>query len=473
MIQDAHKQKMKAEIKSTSSGQKIDDGGRIRVPKKGWILRIASISLLVGIISYNLVQGIKLLDPLLLYASLTLVDALIVVSVGWFFYKNPAKGVAGNELVSILIPVFNQKDMISIVIDAIVNSTYKNIEIIAVNDGSTDGSKEILDDLAKKYPSLKVFHKKNEGKRKANFLGFSKSRGNFVVFIDSDSVVDQHAITEMMKTFNANPDVGALVGHIKAWNSKKRLLPKLQDAWYDFEFNILKTTQSTLKHVLVCSGCFAGYKREAIEKFVPLWNGDKISDSNSKSEKYFKTNPWKYEIFSKIPLKILEWAAQYDDAEDSVITTQALIDWKTKYVSTSIVYTDVPEDLKGFAKQQVRWRKGSLRAVFFASTFLWKKNPLISFMFYVNVLAILTTPFVLFIMLYYGPFVLHEYWLSIGFFAGLIGIGFAHGMDYKLRDPTTRNWKYRPLMNILIAFVFPFLTIPALLTFQKSQWLTR
>ena len=462
-----------SKTKLVTSGQKIQENGRIHVPKKAWILRISSISLLVGLISYNIFQGIKILDPLLLYASMTLIDALIVVSVGWFFYKNPAKGIAGNALVSILIPVYNQKNMIAIVIDAIANSTYKNIEIIAVNDGSTDGSKEILDDLAKKYSMLKVFHKKNEGKRKANFLGFSKSRGKFVVFIDSDSIVDQHAIKEMMKTFNANPDVGALVGHIKAWNSKKHLLPKLQDAWYDFEFNILKTTQSTLNHVLVCSGCFAGYRHEAIEKFVPLWNGDKTSWINLDSKKYFKTNPWMYGIFSKIPLKTLEWAAQYDDAEDSVITAQTIVDWKTKYVSSSIVYTDVPENLKGFTKQQVRWRKGSLRAIFFAFTFLWKKHPLMSFMFYVNVLSILTTPFILFIMLYYGPFVLHEYWLSIGFFSGLVGIGFAHGMDYKLRDPTTKNWKYRPLMNILIAFVFPFLTIPALLTFRKSQWLTR
>lgn len=149
-----------SKTKLVTSGQKIQENGRIHVPKKAWILRISSISLLVGLISYNIFQGIKILDPLLLYASMTLIDALIVVSVGWFFYKNPAKGIAGNALVSILIPVYNQKNMIAIVIDAIANSTYKNIEIIAVNDGSTDGSKEILDDLAKKYPMLKVFHKK-------------------------------------------------------------------------------------------------------------------------------------------------------------------------------------------------------------------------------------------------------------------------------------------------------------------------
>lgn len=472
MVQNFSKQKVQSEIKSITSGQKIEESGKIYVPKKAWILRISTVALLGGIISYNLVQGIKLLDPLLLLTSLTLIDALIVVSVGWFFYKNLSKGIAGNELVSVLIPVYNQKNMISIVIDAIANSTYKNIEIIAVNDGSTDGTKEILDDLAKKHPSLRVFHKKNEGKRKTNFLGFSKSKGKFVIFIDSDSVVDQHAVKEMMKTFNANHDVGALVGHVKAWNSKKKLLPKLQDAWYDFEFNIVKTTQSTLNQVLVCSGCFAGYRREAIEKFIPLWNENRTLGKTD-PKKYFKNNPWKYRIFSNLSLKILEWGAQYDDAEDSVITAQTLIDWKTKYVSSSIVYTDVPENLKTFTKQQVRWRKGSLRAAFFAFTFLWKKNPLIAFMFYINMLAILITPFIIFIIFYYAPFVMHQFWFPIAFFVGFIGVGFSHGLDYKLRDPKTQNWKYRPLMNILLAFFIPFLTIPALLTFRKSNWLTR
>ena len=470
MIQDSLKQKIDLGIQAIYSSQKIQEDGRIHTPKKGWILRVVTLSILMGIICYNLVLSAKFFQPLLLYSTITLIDAFIITSVGWFFYKNPARGIIGNELVSILIPVYNQKNMISIVIDAIINSTYKNIEIIAVNDGSSDGSKEILNDLAKKYSNLRVFHKRNEGKRKANFLGFSKSRGKFVIFIDSDSVIDKHAITEMMKAFNTNPDVGALVGHIKAWNSKNKLLPKLQDAWYDFEFNIVKSTQSTLDNVLVCSGCFAGYRRNAIEKFVPLWNN---MEQSRICQKYFKTNPWKYWIFSRISLKILEWASQYDDAEDSVLTVQTLVDWKVKYVSSSVVYTEVPENLKKFTNQQVRWKKGSLRALFFAFTFFWKKNPMSSFMVYFNLLSALTTPFILFIIFYYGPFVLNQSWFSIMFFSGFIGLGIAQGIDYKLRDSATKNWKYRPLMNIIIAFVFPFLIIPALLTFKKNQWLTR
>jgi len=76
-------------------------------------------------------------------------------------------------------------------------------------------------------------------------------------------------------------------------------------------------------------------------------------------------------------------------------------------------------------------------------------------------------------MIFYAPFVLQEYLVPLVFFAGLIGLGFAHGLDYKLRDPNTSNWKFRPMMNFLLAFVLPWLSLPALLTIRKSQWLTR
>lgn len=466
-------QKIKSNINHAQSGQKLKNDGRIYVPKKAWVLRFSTIGFLLAIISYTVFRGIGLKDPFILYASLMIVDSLIMLIVGWFFYKNPSKADAGNELVSILIPVYNQKNMISIVVDAIANSTYKNIEIIAVNDGSTDGTKEILDDMAKKYPTLRVFHKKNEGKRKANFLGFSKSKGKFVIFIDSDSIVDHLAIEELMRSFNAQPDVGALVGHVKAWNSKKILITKLQDAWYDFEFNILKSTQSTLSNVLVCSGCFAGYRREAIEKFIPLWNQEKISWKDADAKKYFKENPWKNKFLAKISIKLLGWAARFDDSEDITLTSQTLVDWKTKYVASSIVYTDVPENMKGFIKQQLRWRKGWIRSSFFVSTFIWKKNPLISVMFYFFLLTLLPSPFILLTMIFYAPLVLQEYYIPLVFFAGLIGLGFVHGLDYKLRDPNTSNWKFRPMMNFLLAFVLPWLSFPALLTIRKSQWFTR
>ena len=472
----ADKSKSQCQLNIISSGgQKITSEGKISIPRIGWAVRILTIIGISGMIAYYFVAGFNLQDPLIILSALMPVQQIIIVSVGWFFYKNPTKKkTRGTELVSILIPVFNQKSMITIVIDAIANSTYKNIEIIAVNDGSTDGTGKILDNLTKKYPQLKVFHKTNGGKRSANALGFAKSKGNFIVFIDSDSVIDQYAIEEFMKTFSSHDDVGAVVGHAKVWNAKRNLLTKMQDSWYDSSFNIVKTTESALQSVICCSGCMSAYRKKAIESYVAIWNIENTRQPKSyKKTNYFRNNPWKNKKFENLSIGMLEWISQFDDAEDIALTSQTLVDWKTAYVSSAKVYTEVPSNIQGFVKQQIRWKKGWTRTAFFLITFFWRKNPLISTVFYINTISSLSMPFMIPIVYLYAPFILQQYWVPIFSLAVIVLIGVVQGVDYKLRDSTSTAWKYKPLTNIFISFTLPWLLIPALLTFKKSQWLTR
>ncbi|MFQ5476973.1 MAG: glycosyltransferase, partial [Nitrosopumilus sp.] len=472
-IFDSDIQDSESILSANVSGQKMQLCGRIHIPKIGWSLRVLAILAFSGILVAMLYSGITTLDFLVIAISIVLMDIIVTLAVGWLFYKNPAQGIAGNALVSVIIPVYNQANMIALVINSIANSTYKNIEIMAVNDGSSDGSGEILDRLSKKYSNLRVFHQKNKGKTKANYLGASNSKGEFLLFIDSDSVIDKHAITEMMRAFNRDSKLGAIVGHVKPWNVQKSLLARLQDAWYDYEFNISKTTQSVLGGVMVCCGCFGGYRREAIEKYFPLMNGIKTTDNNYNYKKYYKKNIWGSKFLSKTPLKILEWASQFDDAEDAIMTAHAMIDWRTKYVSSAIVFSEVPDTFKGLLKQQIRWRKGALRAMIFMLTFLYRKNILLAFNNFGTAASLILTPIILYTALYYAPFVLGAYWITAFFVAGFMAVGLVHGIDYKLRDPTSINWKYRPIMAVIVAFVYPFLTAPALWTFRKSSWLTR
>jgi hyaluronan synthase len=161
--------------------------------------------------------------------------------------------------------------LIEIVIDAIYKSTYKNIEVIAVNDGSKDGTKEILDQITKKYPGLKIIHKNNEGKRKAVATGFYESKGEYIVMIDSDSVVDKNAIAEFMKTFDKNPRVGSLDGRAIVWNNKRNILTKIQNTWWDYSCNIHKACESVFESVTCCSGCLSAYRRVSIADFMPYW----------------------------------------------------------------------------------------------------------------------------------------------------------------------------------------------------------
>ena len=161
--------------------------------------------------------------------------SILIYFFRWIFYRNPSNSAtvfpttpAGNPLVSVIIPIYNQQEMIENVIDAISGSSYNNIEIIAVDDGSTDGTKEVLDNYKLKYPSvLKVIHKRNEGKRKAVASGFFESSGKYIVLIDSDSVIDRYAIEEFMKTFSSKPDIGAISGLAKLLNSHKNFLTKM------------------------------------------------------------------------------------------------------------------------------------------------------------------------------------------------------------------------------------------------------
>lgn len=468
-------------IEDHKCGQQISKRRIIQISKKAWAVRAGILVFAFLVVAYNIHLGIKLEEPLLIYANILPLHGILYVAIGWLFYRNPAKGKVGNELVSVLLPVYNQRSMIEIVINAIFNSTYKNIEVIAVNDGSKDGTKEILDKLARKYSALKVIHKKNEGKRIAVAHAFYKARGKYVVLVDSDSVVDRYAIAEIMKTFNGDPKVGAAVGYAKVWNAHKNLLTKCQDAWYDYSFNIRKACESAFGLVMCCSGCLAGYRREAIAAYIPYWVRSKIHNSEDRElTSYTVATQWAKNEFARhysnlpaLSIKALESMAQYDDAEDRGLTAQSLSAWKAVYVASAIVYTDVPEKLIGFLRQQQRWKKGTTRVNFFVSSFFWRKNPIMALIFYIEFMLAFITPFIILTVFLYVPIVHQSWWHPLVYLAGMQLTGLAHGLDYKFRDPKVRNWKYKPIMNLITAFVTSWLIFPALWKYRKNEWLTR
>jgi hyaluronan synthase len=184
-------------------------------------------------------------------------------------------------------------------------------------------------------------------------------------------------------------------------------------------------------------------------------------------------NQWAKHELAPFSKRLMEACADYDDAEDRVLTAQTLVEWKSVYVASAIVYTDVPEKIRGYLRQQTRWKKGYIRSNFFVSTFFWKKNPLISSIFYTEFMTTFTAPFITVVVFLYEPLVLKNYLIPFAFVAGSLLAGFAHGLDYKLRDPKSKTWKYKPIMNIFTSFGLSWLIFPAILTLRKNQWLTR
>lgn len=101
------------------------------------------------------------------------------------------------KLVSIIVPVYQVADYLRKCIYSILNQTYDNIEVILVDDGSTDGSGEICDEIAKLDERIKVYHKCNEGLSSARNLGIDVSRGEYLAFVDSDDWISENYIMYM------------------------------------------------------------------------------------------------------------------------------------------------------------------------------------------------------------------------------------------------------------------------------------
>lgn len=462
--------------------QKLSKQGRIIVSNKGWILRIGTLVLIWTIILFTIQTGLILDEPLVILSIILPIHSFLLLAIGWFFYKNPATGKADNSFVSVIIPVYNQESMIAKVIDAINRSTHRNFEIIAVNDGSKDNTKQVLDELTEQYSKLRVIHKKNEGKRRAVASGFYASKGRYIVLVDSDSIVDPNALTEFVKTFNGNPKAGALVGHAKVWNSEKNFLTHLQEVWYDYFFNIRKTTESIFGSVLCCSGCMAAYRKEAIMGYIPYWLNLPMTGGDDreltsytiapKSAKKDFANLFQPKL-SALSRKTLIAMSNYDDAEDRALTAQSLLTWRSIYVASALVYTDVPETWKIFFRQQKRWKKGTTRVNFFVSTFFWRKNPIMALIFYLDFMSIFSTPLIIVTIFVYVPIIFGDLLIPLVYFGGMVIPGLAQGLDYKFRNLGAKNWKIKPIMDLITSFITSWLIFPSIWGFRKNEWLTR
>ena len=126
-----------------------------------------------------------------------------------------------DNLISIIVPIYNVEPYLKECIDSIINQTYKNLEIILVDDGSTDGSEKICDEYAKKDNRIIVIHQENKGLVGARKAGLAISNGDYIGYVDGDDWIEpemyEHMLLEMLQTSADFVDSG----FIKQGNSKK------------------------------------------------------------------------------------------------------------------------------------------------------------------------------------------------------------------------------------------------------------
>lgn len=104
-----------------------------------------------------------------------------------------------NPLISVIVPVYNVEDHISNTIKSILEQTYDNIEIICVNDGSTDSSGRIVEELSQQHERIKLINKSNAGVTHARLDGVRAAEGEYIGFVDGDDIIDSDMYEHLMK----------------------------------------------------------------------------------------------------------------------------------------------------------------------------------------------------------------------------------------------------------------------------------
>lgn len=135
--------------------------------------------------------------------------------------------------ISVIIPVYNIESYLESTLKSLLDQTYKDFEVILVNDGSVDRSPDICDEYAAKYNCIKVIHKPNGGVSSARNVGIENAQGEWIFFLDGDDLLTKDAFETLIKTANeTNCDI--IEGnYIRVLNSKTIYTPLLdQDKLY-------------------------------------------------------------------------------------------------------------------------------------------------------------------------------------------------------------------------------------------------
>ncbi len=136
-----------------------------------------------------------------------------------------------EELVSIIIPVYNTAEYLTQCLESVTSQTYRNIEIILVNDGSTDDSLSICQAYASRDPQIKVYSRENAGQGSARNFGISKCSGKYLMFVDSDDWVDEEIVQKLCDDIRISGSNIAVCNYNKTYRDQF-------DRWYKVEEKI-------------------------------------------------------------------------------------------------------------------------------------------------------------------------------------------------------------------------------------------
>ena len=461
----------------------------LEMDKKRWAIRLLIISAIGIVLAAKFYFMIFVVDFMVgFYSFLTTFILFSLFVFAYFKYKDPyidSKNVVLNNppLVSIIIPVRNERDNIKNCVYSCINAGYSNKEIIVVNDASTDETPKILDELKDSHPSvLNVIHLANNvGKKHAIETATKVARGDFYVFMDSDCNMAHDAVENIVKIFLSDKTIGAITGHGKVRDAEHgKTLLKIQDVWFDGQFRILKGMESSFSSLTCCSGALSAFRSQAIHKHMHDW----ASDSFLGTEFRFATDRrlTAFVLDGDVDMSakggMNKAIANSIDMKNESQISKSIDDfhkenkrqlWKLKYSPSVKVYVGVPETLKALIKQQIRWRKSFIRSIFATGGIYWKRPFPAALLYYLILVLKLFRPFILIKALILLPLT-GDIFTGILYISGALFSGMIYGIDVRLRNPGYTRWLYRPLMTLISTFLLSWLIFYAAFTIKNKSW---
>lgn len=228
--------------------------------------------------------------------------------------------------VSIIVPCHNEEDHIRETVGNLLKQQYPDFEVIVVNDGSTDNTGKILDELAEEHEILRTVHlSKNKGKAEALRMGAALSPNEYLICIDGDALLEPHATTWMIFHFLSGPRVGAVTGNPRI-RTRSTLLGKVQVGEFSSIIGLIKRAQRVYGRIFTVSGVVAGFRKAALHH-VGYWSSDTVTEDID-----------------------ISWRLQLNF-------------WDIRYEPNALCWILMPETLGGLWRQRVRWAQGGMETL--------------------------------------------------------------------------------------------------------------
>ncbi len=373
---------------------------------------------------------------------------ILMRTVLWLRYR-PFAPVAADDapMLTVIIPAYNEGAMVEASIASVASASYPGhrLEIIAVDDGSKDDTWDYIVKAAQRFPELvtPIRLPENRGKRGALAEGFRRARGEIVVTIDSDSVIERQTLLAIAGPFR-DPRVGAVAGKVAVHNRGMGLIPRMLHVRYTLSFDFLRSAQSVYRNVLCCPGALAAYRTSVVRQVLPQWERQTFLGS------------------------------QCTFGEDRALTNDILAaGYDSVFQRSAVVHTVVPETYKKLCKMYLRWNRSYVREECRFARIVWGR-PLITRLFavYETYVTNLRYPIAYGAMALWTVNAVHD---PAALVRMLIAIGVVSTLYvlYYLRSERSWDFVYGILYSYFAFFglfwIFPY----AAFTVRARGWLTR